>query len=207
MDAVQMPLAVNLLSAFDVFPDFLKPRFHLYTDNPVEKIFWGRLPVINATAQFYFTKESLMQRLMHQFKYRGQTNLGLFLGQLMGRALTNTTRFSNMDMLVPLPLFAAKEKKRGFNQATILCDGMARILGKPVHSNIIKRTTHTETQTKKTRLERWQNMEGRFELLIRKNEEAPPPRRSDEIRIPSLFSFLIIKTWVTDPVVVNTVSK
>ena len=140
-------------------------RFHLYTDNPVEKIFWGRLPVINATAQFYFTKESLMQRLMHQFKYRGQTNLGLFLGQLMGRALTNTTRFSNMDMLVPLPLFAAKEKKRGFNQATILCDGMARILGKPVHSNIIKRTTHTETQTKKTRLERWQNMEGRFELL------------------------------------------
>ena len=35
--------------------------FELYRDNPVEKKFWGRLQLQNATAQFYFTKESLMQ--------------------------------------------------------------------------------------------------------------------------------------------------
>ncbi len=52
-------------------------NFHIYANNPVEKIFWGRLPLASATAQYYFTKESLMQRLMHQLKYKGNRELGI----------------------------------------------------------------------------------------------------------------------------------
>ena len=61
--------------------------FEQHCNNPVEKLFWGRIKIINATAQFYFTKESLMQRLMHQFKYKGNKELGLQLGRLMGKGL------------------------------------------------------------------------------------------------------------------------
>ncbi len=139
-------------------------NFHLHPNNPVEKIFWGRLPVTFATAQFYFTEGSLIQRLMHGFKYRQNKELGFYLGQYMGHRLVASNRFLQVDALVPLPLHPSKERKGGYNQAAILCDGIASVLDRPVLTNLVKRKMQTESQTKKGRVERWQNMEGKFEL-------------------------------------------
>lgn len=144
-------------------------NFQLHANNPIEKIFWGRIPVAHATAQFYFTKESMMQRLMHQFKYKAGKEIGIYLGQLMGHALASSGRFSAMDALIPLPLHKSKEHKRGFNQATVLCQGISTVLNKPVLQDVVTRPEFTETQTKKGRIQRWQNMEGKFEL---KNAKA-----------------------------------
>lgn len=138
-------------------------NFENHPHNPVEKIFRGRLPLVGATAQFYFTKESLMQRLMHQFKYKRNSGLGLQLGKIMGEQIKRSERFE-ADALVPLPLFAAKEKRRGYNQAKVLCDGMATVLNVPVLDQVVIRPQHTDTQTKKGRIERWKNMEGKFIL-------------------------------------------
>jgi len=140
-------------------------NFHLHANNPVEKIFWGRLPITGATAQYYFTKESLMQRLMHQLKYKGNKELGKQLGRLMGIDLQKTNRFDAVDFLVPLPLFPSKEKRRGYNQATILCEGISEVMNVEIAGDVIVRTRYTETQTSKGRIERWQNMEGKFELV------------------------------------------
>jgi len=149
------------LRCVDAMPE---TNFELHASNPVEKDFWGRLPLVNATAQFYFTKESLMQHLLHQFKYKGNKELGLQLGRMMGDQLQRSNRF-NVDALIPLPLFPAKERRRGFNQATLLCDGIAENMNIPVLDKIIIRPQHTETQTKKGRIERWKNMEGKFVLV------------------------------------------
>lgn len=138
-------------------------NFELHAGNPVEKKFWGRLLLQTATAQYYFTRESLMQHLMHQFKYKRNKELGAQLGKMMGESLKRSGRFAT-DAIIPLPLFAAKEKRRGFNQATILCEGIAESLGVPVLKEIVIRSHHTDTQTKKGRVERWQNMEGKFIL-------------------------------------------
>ena len=139
-------------------------NFHLHSNNPIEKIFWGRIPVTSATAQYYFTKESIVQHLMHQLKYKGNKEVGFYLGRLMGLAMAESNRFSFIDALLPLPLHPSKEHKRGYNQATVLCEGISDVLGKPVLKNVVVRPEHTETQTRKSRLERWQNMEGKFEL-------------------------------------------
>jgi ComF family protein len=139
-------------------------NFHMHPNNPIEKIFWGRLPVTYATSQYYFTKESLIQHLLHQLKYRSNKELGVYLGKLMGHALAACNRFSFVDALIPLPLFPAREKKRGYNQAAVLCEGIAEVLRKPVLKDVIRRVSYTDSQTKKNRVERWQNMEGRFEL-------------------------------------------
>lgn len=138
-------------------------NFEYHPGNPVEKTFWGRLPLAGAAAQFYFTKESLVQRLMHQLKYKGNKDLGLQLGRIMGDQILRSGRFP-ADALIPLPLFPAKERKRGYNQATVLCDGMSEILEIPVWDKVIIRPQFTETQTKKGRIERWKNMEGKFVL-------------------------------------------
>jgi ComF family protein len=138
-------------------------NFEIHPNNPVEKLFWGRLLIVNATAQYYFTKESLMQHLMHQFKYKGNKELGLQLGKMMGDQLQRSGLF-NADALIPLPLFPVKEKKRGYNQATLLCKGIAESMKIPVLDKVIIRPQHTDTQTKKGRIERWKNMEGKFVL-------------------------------------------
>ena len=150
---------------FECLSSLPETQFHLYPDNAVEKTFWGRLPIVAATAQYYFTKNSVMQRLMHQFKYKGAMEIGMFLGRQMGYSLLANNRFASIDALVPLPLFAAREKARGYNQAAILCQGIAQIIHKPVLTNAVIRKEWTETQTKKSRIERWQNMDGRFQLV------------------------------------------
>lgn len=139
-------------------------NFHLHANNPIEKIFWGRIAVTSATAQYYFTKESMIQHLMHQFKYKNNKEVGIYLGKLMGWTMATSNRFSFIDALIPLPLHKSKEHKRGYNQAAVLCEGISSVLNKPVLKNVVIRPEQTETQTKKGRIQRWQNMEGKFQL-------------------------------------------
>lgn len=138
-------------------------HFESLPGNPVEKLFWGRLLLEAATAQFFFTGNSLVQQLMHQVKYNSNQALAIQLGRIMGEQLLASGRFF-VDALVPLPLFPAREKKRGYNQATLLCEGIREATRLPILDKVVIRPEHTETQTRKGRIERWKNMEGKFYL-------------------------------------------
>jgi ComF family protein len=139
-------------------------NFHFHSNNPVEKIFWGRLPLLGATSFLYFTKDSLLQHLLHSFKYNGNKEIGYYFGRCMGKAFLQSNRFNHIDALIPLPLHPKKERKRGYNQATVLCDGMSEIMKIPVLKNAVIRPSATQTQTHKSRILRWQNIEGKFFL-------------------------------------------
>jgi ComF family protein len=137
-------------------------NFFAQPNNPVEQVFYGRIPVENAAAGYFFTKESLLQNLIIQLKYRGNKDIGFYLGRLLGHYLINSSRFSTVHALVPLPLNQRREKKRGYNQATALCNGMASVWNKPVINKNVIRKVYTETQTHKGRISRWENMDGIF---------------------------------------------
>ena len=81
---------------------------------------------------------------------------------MMGESLLKSSRFSNIDAIVPLPMYANKENIRGYNQATILSRGIESIMRVPVFDKIITRNRATETQTRKHRTERWLNVDGSF---------------------------------------------
>lgn len=130
--------------------------------NPVEKTFYGRLPLQHAAAVYYFTKGSLLQHLLVQLKYKNNREAGYFLGRMLGHALANAERFAGVEVLVPLPLNPQKEFIRGYNQSALLCEGIREIWKKPVLANAITRTRFTETQTHRNRISRWQNMENVF---------------------------------------------
>src|SRR6478672_3462613 len=85
--------------------------FHLHAENPVEKIFRGRLPVVSATAYAYFTKDSVVQNMLHSLKYRGSKDIGLKLGSMIGAALRSCKAAEDLDAIVPLPLHFSKQKK------------------------------------------------------------------------------------------------
>lgn len=139
-------------------------HFERYANNPVEKIFWGRIPLQAAASYLYFTKNYILQNLLHELKYRGNREMGIFLGKQMGAAFNNAPQFLQAQALVALPLFPSKEKKRGYNQAALICEGFSAATGIPFLPHAITRTVYTETQTHKNRIERWQNMRGKFEV-------------------------------------------
>ncbi len=144
--------------------DLPNTNFANMANNPVEKYFWGRLPLTAAYSQFYFSKEFLIQHLIHQLKYKGDTEIGFYLGELMGKSLLHSDRFNSIDALIPLPLYADKERKRGYNQAAVICNGMSSVMGIPVLNGAVIRQHATETQTRKHRTERWENVKGSFKI-------------------------------------------
>ena len=147
----------------DCINDLPHTNFAMHANNPVEKKFWGRLALTSAMSQFYFSKISIIQNIIHEFKYRGNREAGLYLGRLIGQSLLNSNRF-DVDVIIPIPLFEKKEKQRGFNQAAVLCQGISEAMNISVLENIVTRIVHTETQTKKHRAERWQNVEKSFSV-------------------------------------------
>jgi ComF family protein len=137
-------------------------QFEKFENNPVEKIFAGRININAATAEFYFSKTQLIQQLIHQLKYKGNKAIGFYLGSIMGQNILQSDRFDKIDYLIPLPLYPDKEFKRGYNQAEVICNGMSAVMHIPVLSKNIIRQRFTETQTKKHRTERWDNVAGSF---------------------------------------------
>ena len=136
--------------------------FESMEDNPTEKLFWGRISTSFACSIFYFEKENVLQNIIHQIKYKNEKELGIFMGKLMGLKINDLIKAHNIDFMIPMPIHPKKEKKRGYNQATLLCKGINSINKLDYMENAIVKIQHTETQTKKSRIERWRNVEQVF---------------------------------------------
>lgn len=164
-------LSVHNLLCVKCFHQLPHTHFAKFEGNPLEKDFWGRIKLEAAHSQFYFTKDFLIQHLIHRLKYKADTNIGVFLGEIMGNTLLSSNRFSTVDALVPLPLYPDKERKRGYNQATVICNGISAAMNIPVLYDAVVRKYATETQTRKHRTERWDNVKDSFNIQKR-NEIA-----------------------------------
>ena len=133
-------------------------------DNPVAKLFWGRCKIIAGFSTFYFIEQTPLQKIIHQIKYKNEKELGMFMGRLMGNKINGLKEHSHIDLCVPMPLHPKKEKNRGYNQSTLLAKGIQEMTGIPAVSNVLKRVVHTNTQTKKSRTDRWLNVENVFHV-------------------------------------------
>lgn len=143
---------------------FHLPRtgYHLQPENPVIKHFWGKVPVVQATAYYYFSKGERVQRLIHQLKYKGRQDVGEFIGDLMGRDLLKSS-FKEIDLIVPVPLHKFRLRQRGYNQSDCFAEGLSKGMMKEYSLNGLKRIEATSTQTKKHRFERYKNVDNIFE--------------------------------------------
>lgn len=146
-----------------------KSNYHTYAGNPVERKFWGKVPIQHASAYLLFNKGQRVQRLMHQLKYKGATEVGTYLGNLFGNELKQTRFFKGIDAVVPVPLHISRLMKRGYNQSEFPAAEISKCLNCVMDKNLIFRSVKTATQTKKHRYERWQNVETIFQLNESRN--------------------------------------
>ena len=133
-------------------------------DNFVKRRFVGRIPVEHATALLIFSRKSKAQRLLHQIKYMGNTDLAVTMGRQMGLLLAENRLYDDIDLLVPVPLHRRKERQRGYNQSLLLCQGIAQTFPRPIADGNLRRIKHTESQTHKNRVQRLENMKEVFSL-------------------------------------------
>ena len=135
-----------------------KTNFHLDEENPVTRLFWGRTKIEGGSAFLYFNKGNRVQRLVHQLKYKGRKDIGIYLGAQYGTMLRNFAPFNTIHTIIPVPLHKKKYMQRGFNQSEQFAIGLAATMNVPVNSSLLSRTRATETQTRKSRFNRYQNV-------------------------------------------------
>lgn len=135
-----------------------------FTENPFVRTFWGLFPVDKGTAFFYYRKGSDYRRLLFDLKYNRQPHLGVALGRIMARRLQEQQFFTGIDGLIPVPLSAARRRRRGYNQSEQIARGVSAVTGLPVWSRTLIRTVDNPTQTRLHRSERQANVDDIFRL-------------------------------------------
>jgi len=136
--------------------------FHLDPNNPLAQVFWGRVWIEQATAWFYFLKESRYQKVMHLLKYQNQPAIVRDLGTLYGYQLLHAPEYEKPDLIVPVPLHPRKKRKRGYNQSAMIARGLSKSLQIPCDEKNLIRLRTTSTQTRKSRFDRYLNVSGVF---------------------------------------------
>jgi ComF family protein len=107
-------------------------------------------------------KDGKTQKLLHAIKYQGQKDLAEYIGKLFAAQFKE--ELSEIDLIVPIPLHEKKLKKRGFNQSACFAHGIHNLSQISIDNQSLLRAINTDTQTKKAKYERWQNVEGIFLL-------------------------------------------
>jgi ComF family protein len=141
-----------------------RTNYHLKTDNPVSQLFWGRCMIEQAAAFSFYTRDSRIRRLIHQLKYKGIREVGPELGRIYARTLKSSGFLNEIDIIIPVPLHPSKKRQRGFNQSDLISLGISEVSGIPMESELLVRKTVTKTQTRKTRYDRWINVEDIFRV-------------------------------------------
>jgi ComF family protein len=137
-------------------------NFHTLPDNAAARLFYGRVAIENVTSLAYFADGGMMQVLLHGLKYDNRKTTGTWLGNRLGYRIATGSWGADIDYIVPVPLHPAKEAQRGYNQSEFIARGIGQATSCDVRTDILARQRKTDSQTRKTRVQRVENMAGAF---------------------------------------------
>ena len=140
-------------------------NYTLENSDFVKKVFYGRIQLEQATALFLYQKKGIVQNLIHNLKYRGHQEIGIFIGKWLGQEMKKSNNYEDIDYIIPVPLHKKRFKERGYNQLTQFGKQLSKELEIKYLENILVRKTTSRTQTKKIRTERWKNVIELFYLV------------------------------------------
>lgn len=135
-----------------------------FIDNSFTNHFWGRVPVKSGAALMIYNPKEISQNIIHNFKYRNRIDVGRIFGKILGERITKSDNFNNIDLIIPVPLTSKKLYHRGYNQSYILSQAIGEVLGVPINHSTLLRIKDSQSQTKKSRIDRIQNMTDAFKI-------------------------------------------
>ena len=145
---------------------FSLPRTDSHQTNGgrIAEKFYGKVEVASAHAYLTFSKGGSVQRLLHALKYRNQPEVGQLLGKLYGAELRQAARYPDSDLIIPVPLHRAKLRQRQYNQSDYFAEGLSEAMQIPWSPTVLHKGKSTDSQTRKSRFERFQNVTDAFEV-------------------------------------------
>jgi ComF family protein len=139
-----------------------RTNHHFEPDNQVAQLFWGRCHITKAAAFSFYNKGSRIRRIIHNLKYNGISEIGPVIGNIYGHTLKSSGFMDDIDIIVPVPLHASRKRSRGYNQSDLIAQGLSEATGITVVSGELARVSKSQTQTRRSRYDRWKNVEGIF---------------------------------------------
>lgn len=136
--------------------------FHLDPKNESAQQLLGKIESNFVVSMLYLAKHSRVENLLHRLKYKSNPEIGDFLGQLYADRLANLLVQNNIELIIPIPLHTSKLRKRGYNQSSYFAKGISERVGIKVEENALIRIQASQSQTTKSRIERYDNVDGVF---------------------------------------------
>jgi ComF family protein len=128
--------------------------------------FAGKVKVEHVTAAYRFAKGSVVQKLIHQIKYKDQPEAAVTVGQWYGHQLqAECPWLTKIDILIGVPLHKKRLRKRGYNQADSIAEGISLMTNIPFYNDVMIRTRFAGSQTRRNRLQRWLNVKTVFSVI------------------------------------------
>jgi len=154
------------------------------SDNLMARLLWGHFVPERCFSLMRYAPEGFGASLIHDLKYRGDYDIGVFLGYVAalmamrklphagwarlawhGDAGRNMQPFfEGIDLIVPMPLHRNRLRQRGYNQSVAIAEGIRMATGIKIEKRAVLRQRDTVTQTQLAGKERRDNTAGAFML-------------------------------------------
>ncbi len=140
-------------------------EFNFSEENSLDRTFYGRITIEKASSFLFFNDLGVVKNLIHYLKYRNQPQIATFIGDWYGSYLKKDKGLPAIDIVLPVPMHPKKLKIRGYNQVEGFGKRLAHHLNAAYCDDILLKTTHTQTQTQKSRIFRWQHQSPSFAIV------------------------------------------
>jgi len=119
-------------------------------------------PYANAAALLFYRGDSPYSRIPQALKYGGNIAAGRYFAGMLGAAMAQQPHWQDVDTVIPVPLHWRRKHARGYNQAEIIAEELAKALGATLYPNALKRVRRTKSQTSLKAEDRLKNVSGVF---------------------------------------------
>ena len=153
---------------------------------------------------FYHTT---LQQAIHLFKFEKKKVFAQYLIQLINAHVPSDCSIEAYDFVLPIPIHKKRLRERGFNQATLLADGIAKVEGIPVLTDALVRKRHTVAQSSLDSAARQQNIVGAFEV---RNPDIISGKRllvvDDVFTTGATIREAVSELWTADPAEIDVLT-
>lgn len=121
-------------------------------------------PYSYACALYYYRGDSGYRQISQALKYHRNFAAGRFFARLLGERLRSSSLYTDVDLVIPVPLHWARQWQRGYNQAEIIARVIAQELAVSCDTRLLRRIRRTATQTQLSVPDKSANVAGAFSV-------------------------------------------
>ncbi|MCE2414782.1 ComF family protein [Candidatus Poribacteria bacterium] len=151
--------------------------------------------------------QTTLQQAIHFFKFEKKKVLARHLIQLINAHIPSDCSLAEYDFILPIPIHKKRLRERGFNQAMLLANGIAKAEGVPILANTLIRKRHTIAQSSLDRETRQQNIVGAFEI---RNPDIIRGKRllifDDVFTTGATIREAVSELWTADPAEIDVLT-